>query len=93
MLAWLLIYVLEQRPVERLVIQGLDADGIQRVSTEYNAALRELGCKVLDEDRKVRKGSVAITFRSPAKLDRKHIDARLAELPGAATDTVRWESA
>lgn len=92
-LAWLLIYALEQRPVERVVVQGLDAAGIARASVAYVGALRELGCTIVGEDRRANKGSLAITFRTPAKLSRAQIEARFVELPGSDKDTLRWESA
>lgn len=91
-LAWILIFALERPRVECVVIQGLDAAGFTRASTDYVAALRELGCKVVGEDRRVNKGSVAIVYRVPRGLARGRIEQRFAELPGAGGDTLRWES-
>lgn len=92
-LAWLLIFALEQRSVERVVVQGLDAAGMQRAAVAYVGALRELGCTIVGEDRRANKGSLAITFRTPAKLTRAQIEARFVELPDSDKDTLRWESA
>jgi hypothetical protein len=91
-LAWILIFALERDTVERVVIQGLDAAGFMRASTDYMAALRELGCTVIGEDRRANKGSFAIVYRAPRGLERAQIERRFAQLPGTEGDTLRWET-
>jgi hypothetical protein len=90
-LAWLLIFVLESRSVESLLVQGLEKDTMQRSSEAYVAALRELGCTILGEEKRVKKGSVAILYRTPRGLARARLERRLAEIPEVQRGTVSWE--
>jgi hypothetical protein len=94
-LAWLLILVLDGRSVERVVVHGFEKDAIQRGSEAYLAALRELGCTILGEEKQVKKGSVAILilYRTPRGLNRARLERRLAEIPEAQRGTVSWETA
>ena len=90
-LAWVLIYVLERQSVERLVIQGLEKGDFSRASEVHVVALRELGCTILGEDKRVKKGSLAIVFRAPQGVGRAQLEQRLAELPEDARGTISWE--
>jgi hypothetical protein len=92
LLAWILIFTLEHQSVECVVIQGLDSAGFTRASTDYVAALRELGCIVIGEDRRANKASLAIVYRAPRKLARAQIEQHFAQLPGTEGDTLRWET-
>ncbi|WP_165703850.1 hypothetical protein [Enhygromyxa salina] len=90
-LSWVLIFVLERNTVERVVVQGLDKDTLQPAADAYGAALRELGCTVVGEEKRVKKGSLAIIYRAPRGLARNTIEARFAELPQAERGTFGWE--
>ena len=90
-LAWALIFVLERQTVERLVVQGLEKDGFTQASLAHVAALRELGCAILGEDKRVKKGSLAIVFRAPQGVGRAELERRLAELPDEVRGTISWE--
>jgi hypothetical protein len=95
-LAWLLIFVLESRSVECLIVQGLEKEAMDRASEAYLAALRELGCTVVGEDKRMKKGSVgsvAILYRTPRGLARARLERRLAEIPEAQRGTITWETA
>jgi hypothetical protein len=94
-LAWVLILVLESRSVECLIVQGLEKEAMDRASEAYLAALRELGCTIVGEDKRVKKGSVgsvAILYRTPRGLARARLERRLAEIPDAQRGTISWES-
>jgi hypothetical protein len=91
-LAWVLIFTLDRSSIECLVIQGLDAAGIARASNDYSEALRGLRCKIIGEDRRANKGSVAIVFKAPRRVGRAQIEQRVALMPGTEKDTLRWES-
>jgi uncharacterized membrane protein YhiD involved in acid resistance len=90
-LAWLLIFALDRRPVGRMRVQGLDEQRMQAAAEAHVAALRELGCTVLGERRRVDKGSVAILYRAPKRIDRPQIEQRLAALPSELRGTIDWE--
>jgi hypothetical protein len=95
-LAWLLILVLDSRSVECVVVQGLEKDVIDRASEAYLGALRELGCTIVGEDKRMKKGnvgSVTILYRAPRKLARARLELRLAEIPEALRGTISWEVA
>ena len=66
------------------------ADGTQ-ASLAHVAALRELGCAILGEDKRVKKGSLAIVFRAPQGVGRPELERRLAELPDEVRGTISWE--
>src|SRR5690606_19876737 len=61
-LAWVLIFVLESRSVGRVVIQGLEKEVVQPAAQAYVGVLRGLGCTILGEEKRVKKGSVGITY-------------------------------
>jgi hypothetical protein len=54
--------------------------------------LRELGCTILGEQRRVDKASVAIIYRAPAGIDRGRIERGFAELPDDVRGTVNWQT-
>ena len=89
--AWLIILALERSSIERVVIQGLDKVRFQRASEDYGGARRELGCEVIGEDKRVKKGSLTIIYRAPRGLARGRLEERLARLPDAERDTLSWE--
>lgn len=89
-LAWLLIFMLERRVTERLLVQGLDKQRMQAAAEAHVAMLRGLGCTVLGERRRVDKASVAIIYRAPAGIGREQIEQRLAALPDEMRGTVDW---
>lgn len=92
LLAWVLIFVLESRSVECLVVQGLDKEAITRGCEAHTASLRELGCTILGVEKRVKKGSVAITYRAPRGVGRAEVERRFAEIPEAQRGTPSWES-
>ncbi|HVI03187.1 MAG TPA: hypothetical protein VM869_31035 [Enhygromyxa sp.] len=91
-LAWLLIFALERRTVGRMVVRGLDEQHMRAAAEAHAAALRELGCVVVGEQRRVDKGYVALVYRAPAGVDRGALERRLAALPEQLRGTVNWES-
>lgn len=91
-LAWALIFALERRAVGRLVVQGLDKQRISAAAEAHVELLRELGCVILGEQRRVDKASVAIIHRAPTGVDRRRIEQRIAELPDELRGTINWET-
>ena len=91
-LAWLLIFALERRTVGRMVVRGLAEQHMRAAAEAHAAALRELGCVVVGEQRRIDKGYVALVYRAPAGVDRGELERRLAALPEQLRGTVNWES-
>ena len=91
-LAWVLIFVLESRSVGRVVIQGLEKEVVQPAAQAYVGVLRRLGCTILGEEKRVKKGSVAITYRTPRGIGRKHIEEGFVGIAEDVRGTVNWET-
>jgi hypothetical protein len=91
-LAWVLIFALERRPVGRVLVQGLEKQHLQAAAEAHVAALRELGCTILGERRRVDKASVAIIYRAPAGVDRGALEQRFSALPQELRGTLNWET-
>lgn len=90
-LAWLLIFALERRTVGRVVVRGLEQQHMPAAAEAHAKLLRELGCVVVGEQRRVDKGHVAIVVRAPAVFDREALERRVAALPEQLRGTVNWE--
>ena len=93
LLAWLLIFVLDTRAVDRVIVQGLEKDTIQAASEAYTKALRELGCTIVGEEKRVKKGSVAILYRVPRGIARAQVEDHFAAISEPQRGTVSWEKA
>ncbi len=91
-LAWLLIFVLDSRPVECVVVQGLTTATLSPASEAYLAALRELGCTIVSADMRVKKGSLTILYRAPRAVGRSRVEGRFTDIPEAQRGTPSWET-
>ncbi len=89
-----LLYILETRPINRVMIQGLDREVIGRASEAYRTLLVQHGCRILGEKKNVLKGYFTLIFHAPASMDRTAVersmeDAVAKELRGS----VDWDVA
>lgn len=91
-IAWVLIFVLERQSIERVVVQGLEKDSVQRASDAYVKVLRERNCVVIGEQKRVNKGSLAIIYRAPRGFDRSALERGFAEIPDDQRGTISWET-
>jgi hypothetical protein len=91
-LAWALIFALERRTVGRVLVQGLEKQRMQAAAEAHANVLRELGCTIVGEQRRVDKATVAFIYRAPAGVDRGALERRFAALPDELRGTVNWES-
>jgi len=89
---WVMIYVLESRSVERVVVQGLEKSSVQPAALAYTRALTELGCTIIGEQKNVKKGTVAIIYRAPRGLGRPTVEAGFGEIPEGERGTADWDS-
>ncbi len=90
---WLLIFVLESKSVERLVVQGLGHDAMRKASERYAGLLRDSGCTIVGEEKNVKKGTLSLVYRAPRGLDRGRLEERFDELPEDLHGTIDWEIA
>jgi hypothetical protein len=90
---WVLIFALEGRTVGRLLIQGLDREIMARSASGYARVLRESGCTIMGEERRLDKGIMSFVYRGPRDLTRATLEASFAELPEDERGAIGWESA
>lgn len=90
---WVLIFALERRRTERVLIQGLERDVIARAAHAYATILRDAGCSILGEETNVKKGTISIVYRAPRSLDSAELERRLAEVPEELRGATNWEVA
>jgi hypothetical protein len=83
---WVLIFAMESQSVARVVIQGLEATEFSQSADRYRNLLTGAGCKVLGEQKNVRKGTMTFVYRSPGKLDRGALEQQFQEVGEAAAD-------
>jgi hypothetical protein len=92
--AWVLVYFLESRPINSIMIQGLDREHLARSSEAYRQILAQYGCKVLGERKNAVKGWVTIIYRAPLFLDRDGLERYLEQsLPKELRGAVDWNVA
>lgn len=92
-IGWILVYVLERNSIGMLIVQVVDASRFQAVATTYRALLREAGCDVLGEQKRVIKGTVAFIYRAPQGVTREGLEALFAKLPADEQAPIDWQRA
>lgn len=90
---WMLIFVLESRSVERLVVQGLTREAMRPASERYATLLRGSGCTIVGEEKNVKKGTLSLVYRAPRELDRGTLEEKFAALPEELRGAIDWEIA
>ncbi len=90
-LAWILIYILESRVNERLLVRGLRSENLNGVADAYAKALREIKCSFGAPRKNPSKGQVSFNIQHRRGMDREGIEARLnAEVPKELKGTIDW---
>ncbi len=83
---WFLIYAMESRSVARVVIQGLAAADFNASSDRYRRLLIDVGCRILGEQKNVRKGTTTFIYRAPGRLDQAGLERQFQKAGEAAVD-------
>ncbi|MCA9707828.1 MAG: MgtC/SapB family protein [Myxococcales bacterium] len=93
LIGWILVYALERSSVGMVVIQVVDPSRFQAVAAVHRDLLREAGCEVIGEQKRLIKGTVAFIYRAPQGVSQKTLEAAFAELPEDQRAPVDWQRA
>lgn len=87
-----LIYVLDARPICRVVIKEVPKGLVAEVADAYRAALRGGGCSILSERKSFGKHHVSFLFRAPRAMSQEVLQAKLTQsVPVALQGEIDWE--
>lgn len=90
--AWVLIFLLEGRPVCQLEVNEIPEGRVKQASQAYRALLGELGCTIIKEDRTFRKGRIDYVFRMPRNKRQEELNQALCErIPADVRGEIDWE--
>ncbi len=90
--AFALIYVLDARPICRVVIKELPNGRVAEVADAYRAALRGAGCSILSERKAFGKHHVSFLFRAPRAVSQEELHTQLTQLvPVELQGEIDWE--
>ncbi|MBK8060473.1 MAG: hypothetical protein IPK33_22060 [Gemmatimonadetes bacterium] len=76
--AFALIYVLDSRPICRVVIKELPDGRVAEAAAAYRSLLKQEGCAILSERKAFTKQHVSFVFRAPRKGSLENLQGRLA---------------
>lgn len=77
--AWVLIYALDGHPVCQLEVHEIPKGKVKEAAEAYRAALAELGCTLLKEDKSFSKNRVDYVFRAPRNTTQADLHKALCE--------------
>ena len=87
-----LIYLLDARPICRMIIRELPRGRVGEIADVYRAALQSEGCSILSERKSFTKQHVSFLFRAPRASSQELLHARLAErVPIELRGELDWE--
>lgn len=90
--AWVLIYLLEGRPVCQLEVHEIPDGRVKQASVAYRSLLTELGCTIIKEDKTFRKNRIDYVFRMPRKTRQEQVHQALCErIPPEVRGEIDWE--
>jgi hypothetical protein len=90
--AWVLIFLLEGRPICQLEVHEIPEGRVKQASDAYRALLKELGCTIIKEDKAFRKQRIDYVFRAPRKATQDSLHKALCErIPADVRGEIDWE--
>ena len=89
--AFVLIYVFEARPTNRVRIEQLPAGRVTECADVYRGVLQGQGCKIVTEHKSVHKGRVEFVYRAPRRASHDGLHAAFGEVPVDIRGEVDWE--
>jgi len=90
--AWVLVYVFDGAPVCELEVHEIPKGQVKPASEAYRAALAQLGCKVISEDKSFAKGRIEYVFRAPRTSTQEGLHKALCErVPADVRGEMNWE--
>ncbi len=90
--AWVLIFLLEGRPVYQLEVHEIPEGRVKQASQAYRTLLVELGCIIIKEDRTFRKHRIDYVLRAPRNQRQEALHKALCErIPPDVRGEIDWE--
>ncbi len=89
--AFVLIYVFEARPTNRVRIEQLPAGRVGECADVYRGVLQGQGCKIVTEHKSMHKGRVEFVYRAPRHASHDGLHAAFGEVPVDVRGQVDWE--
>ena len=90
--AWVLIFLLEGRPVCQLEVDEIPEGRVKQAADAYRALLTELGCTIIREDKTFRKRRIDYVFRAPRNMKQSALHQALCErIPAEVRGEIDWE--
>jgi hypothetical protein len=90
--AWVLIYVFDGHPVCELEVHEIPKGRVKDAAAAYRAALGELNCTLISEDKSFSKSRIDYVFRAPRNATQAQLHAALCErVPAEVRGEIDWE--
>lgn len=90
--AWVLIFLLEGRPVCQLEVHEIPEGRVKQASEAYRALLVELGCTIIKESREFRKKRIDYVIRAPRNMRQDELTQVLCDrIPADVRGEIDWE--
>jgi hypothetical protein len=90
--AWVLIYVFDGNPVCSLEVHEIPSGRVKQAAEAYRVVLKELGCKLLSENKSFSKHRIDYVFRAPRSSTQAGLQAALMErVPAELRGEIDWE--
>lgn len=90
--AWVLIYVLDGRPVCALEVHEVPSGKVRDASAAYRAAFKAMGCRIISENKSFAKNRIEYVFSAPRKSTPDKLQAALCErVPADVRGEFDWE--
>lgn len=90
--AWMLIYTFDGHPVCQLEVHEIPKGQVKAAAEVYRAALTELGCKVISEDKSFSKSRIDYVIRAPRDKSHEALHTALCErIPADVRGEINWE--
>jgi hypothetical protein len=90
--AWVLIFLLEGRPIYQLEVHEIPEGRVKQASEAYRALLAELGCVLIKEDKTFKKQRIDYVFRAPRNTRQEQLHQAFCErIPADVRGEIDWE--
>jgi len=87
---FLMIYLLEARPVRSLTVGGVEVSALGRAAEAYKTALSHAGCTVLSHSKSFKKAQMTFLVRLPKAMSADDASRRLEEVPEELRGSFDW---
>jgi F0F1-type ATP synthase membrane subunit c/vacuolar-type H+-ATPase subunit K len=90
--AWLLILILDGRPICELEVHEIPKGRVKDASAAYRTVLQELECQLISENKSFSKSRIDYVFRAPRLITHAQLHQALCErVPPEVRGEIDWE--